>query len=142
MTRLFQYRFPEGSAEGLEGHSFGNLFIVAMSEVTGSMEEAIRETGRVLAVRGRILPSTLEDIRLAALTSEGKRDPRRVEDHVVGEADSSAVAGAAASDGVSGDGQRDHQRGRDRGGSGSLYTSVLPNLLVPNLRVASRSRRR
>ncbi|HEX5142088.1 MAG TPA: gluconeogenesis factor YvcK family protein, partial [Dehalococcoidia bacterium] len=58
MTRLFQYRFNEGS--GLEGHSFGNLFIVAMSGITGNFEEAVRETSRVLAVRGLILPSTLQ----------------------------------------------------------------------------------
>jgi hypothetical protein len=57
MTKLFQYRFSEGS--GLEGHSFGNLFIVAMSGVTGSFENAIRESSRVLAVQGQILPSTL-----------------------------------------------------------------------------------
>jgi len=56
MTKLFQYRFPEGSA--LAGHSFGNLFIVAMTGVVGSFEEAIRQTSRVLAVRGEILPST------------------------------------------------------------------------------------
>ena len=72
MTRLFQYRFPAESGEGLSGHSFGNLFIVAMSEVTGSMEQAIHETGRVLAVRGQILPSTLEDVRLAARTRDGR----------------------------------------------------------------------
>ena len=57
MSRLFQYRFTEG--EGLEGHSFGNLFIVAMTEVTGNFEKAVRETSRVLAVRGQILPATL-----------------------------------------------------------------------------------
>ncbi len=68
MTRLFQYRFSEGS--GLEGHSFGNLFIVAMSGVTGSFEEAIRETSRVLAVRGNILPSTLANVTLSANTED------------------------------------------------------------------------
>src|SRR5581483_3477118 len=58
VTKLFQYRFTEGSGSELAGHSFGNLFIVAMSEVVGNMEEAIRQTGRVLAVRGQIIPST------------------------------------------------------------------------------------
>ena len=62
MSRLFQYRFGQGS--GLDGHSFGNLFIVAMSGITGNFEEAIREASRVLAVRGRILPSTLENVTL------------------------------------------------------------------------------
>jgi hypothetical protein len=51
VTRLFQYRFGDDAGDGIAGHSFGNLFIVAMSEVTGNMEEAIRETSRVLAVR-------------------------------------------------------------------------------------------
>ena len=64
MSRLFQYRFGPGS--GLDGHSFGNLFIVAMSGVTGNFEEAIRESSRVLAVRGQILPSTLENVTLCA----------------------------------------------------------------------------
>ena len=54
LSRLFQHRFQKGS--GLEGHSFGNLFIVAMTAVTGNFEEAVRETSRVLAVRGQILP--------------------------------------------------------------------------------------
>ena len=83
MTRLFQYRFPEDSGPGLAGHSFGNLFIVAMSAVTGSMEQAIHETGRVLAVRGQILPSTLEDVRLVARTKSGKtiRGNRRSRPH-------------------------------------------------------------
>ena len=68
MTKLFQYRFSEGS--GLEGHSFGNLFIVAMSGVTGNFEEAVRATSRVLAVRGQILPSTLANVTLSAHTED------------------------------------------------------------------------
>src|SRR5919205_3941121 len=64
MSRLFQYRFGPGS--GLEGHSFGNLFIVAMSGVVGNFEEALRESSRVLAVRGQIMPSTLENVVLCA----------------------------------------------------------------------------
>ena len=68
MSKLFQYRFTEGT--GLEGHSFGNLFIVAMSEVTGNFEAAIHEASRVLNVRGTILPSTLEDVTLSARTHE------------------------------------------------------------------------
>jgi hypothetical protein len=60
MARLFQYRFGEGSDLG--GHSFGNLFVLAMTGVTGSFEHALRETSRVLAVQGVILPSTLQDV--------------------------------------------------------------------------------
>src|SRR5207245_9026465 len=63
VKQLFNHRFHEGS---LDGHSFGNLFIMAMAEVTGNFEHALRESGRVLAVRGAIIPSTLHDVPLAA----------------------------------------------------------------------------
>ena len=69
MTELFQYRF-EGAGD-LEGHSFGNLFLVAMTGVTGSFEQAIRESSRVLAVRGNVLPSSLSDIELYAELENG-----------------------------------------------------------------------
>jgi hypothetical protein len=64
LAQLFQYRFSSGA--GLEGHTFGNLFLTALSEITGSFEEAIAESGRVLSVHGRVLPSTLHDVRLVA----------------------------------------------------------------------------
>ncbi|MEE9276952.1 MAG: gluconeogenesis factor YvcK family protein [Dehalococcoidia bacterium] len=136
MTNLFQYRFPRGSGAGLEGHSFGNLFIVAMSDVTGSMEEAIRETSRVLAVRGGILPSTLEDVRLVARTAEG-RTIRGESAITAAETEITSVAlepqqPAAYPDAVNA------VRTADliTVGPGSLFTSVLPNLMVPELRLA------
>src|SRR6266516_539360 len=98
MTTLFQHRFKEGS---LNGHSFGNLFIMAMAEITGDFEHAIRESGRVLAVRGQIVPSTLRDVTLIAemaealkaspaikvfvcnvATQPGETDAFRVSDHL------------------------------------------------------------
>src|SRR5947209_12341115 len=63
MKQLFDHRFKEGS---LDGHSFGNLFIMAMADVTGNFEHALRESGKVLAVKGTILPSTLQDVTLVA----------------------------------------------------------------------------
>jgi uncharacterized cofD-like protein len=69
MMELFQYRF-EGAGE-LEGHSFGNLFLVAMTAVTGNFEQSIRESSRVLAVRGKVLPASLEDIELYAELQNG-----------------------------------------------------------------------
>src|SRR5262249_43089616 len=63
VKQLFNHRFENGS---LNGHSFGNLFIMAMAEVTGNFERALRESGRVLAVRGNIIPSTLHDVTLVA----------------------------------------------------------------------------
>ena len=69
MKELFEYRFTEGN--GLAGHSFGNLFIAAMSGVTGNFEQAVSESSRVLKVTGRIVPSTLVDVRLTADMADG-----------------------------------------------------------------------
>ena len=63
-TQLFQYRFGEGA--GLNGHSLGNLLITALTDITGSFEEAVAESGRVLAVQGKVFPSTLHDVKLVA----------------------------------------------------------------------------
>jgi len=63
MTKLFQYRFKDGS---LQGHSFGNLFITAMSEVSGDFTEAVKKSSEILAIRGRVLPSSIEDVTLCA----------------------------------------------------------------------------
>jgi len=68
VKELFNHRFTEGS---LDGHSFGNLFIMAMADITGNFEHALRESGRVLAVRGAIIPSTLHDVTLVASVNGG-----------------------------------------------------------------------
>lgn len=131
MTKLFQYRFSEGS--GLDGHSFGNLFIVAMSGVTGSFEQAIRESGRVLAVRGQILPSTIENVTLCAELVD--------EAHVAGESQISLSTKAIKRVYL----QPEYPMAYPEAiraildadlivvGPGSLYTSILPNLLVRDL---------
>ena len=62
VTDLFRYRFSEG--EGLTGHSFGNLFLAAMTGITGNFDRAIKESSRVLNIKGRVLPATLERVRL------------------------------------------------------------------------------
>jgi len=69
MAKLFQHRFKKG--HGLEGHNFGNLFITTMSEILGDFEEAVKESSAVLAVRGRVLPSTLQDVVLGAELEDG-----------------------------------------------------------------------
>jgi uncharacterized cofD-like protein len=134
MTRLFQYRFNEGT--GLEGHSFGNLFIIAMSDVAGGFEEAVRETSRVLAVRGQILPSSLAHVTVHARTedqetisgeSEITLRGKRIQEvflqppHV--QANPEAIRAILEADIVV-------------VGPGSLLTSVLPNLLVDGIRQA------
>ena len=75
MTQLFQYRFGEDS--GLDGHSFGNLYITAMAAITGSFESALAESGRVLAVRGRVIPSTLAEVNLCAEIARPQMASRR-----------------------------------------------------------------
>src|SRR5437588_4572404 len=70
LTDLFRYRFNEG--EGLSGHSFGNLFLAAMTGVTGDFDDAIKASSRVLNVKGRVLPSTLAVARLCAKLSDGR----------------------------------------------------------------------
>lgn len=141
LTQLFQYRFS--GAGGLDGHSFGNLLITALSEITGSFEEAVSESGRVLSVHGRVLPSTLHDVKLVAdMQLPNTLNEVRVE----------------------GESNIPHMTGRVRRvwlepndapafppvikailnadlvivGPGSLYTSLLPNLLVKDLLAAIR----
>jgi uncharacterized cofD-like protein len=70
LGRLFQYRFHAG--RGLRGHSFGNLFLTALSHVTGDFAEAVRVSGEVLAIRGRIFPATLQNVSLEAVMTDGK----------------------------------------------------------------------
>jgi hypothetical protein len=71
LTELFQYRFRAG--DGLTGHSFGNLFLTAMSDITGDLEQAVAASSKVLAVRGQVLPATLSDVRLWAELADGRR---------------------------------------------------------------------
>jgi len=134
MSKLFQYRFTEGT--GLEGHSFGNLFIVAMAEVTGNFETAILEASRVLNVRGTILPSTLEDVTLSARTHEDEmvhgehnitERGGRIRDLYLNPSDAEAHPDAV---------RAVLEADLIVIGPGSLYTSVLPNLLVPGLQKA------
>jgi len=136
LEKLLQYRFTARSE--LAGHSFGNLFLAAMTDITGDFETAVKETSRVLAVRGRVLPSARRDVVLAAVFVDGTRVvgesqiplvgkkiarvelvPKDVEPlpevlEAIAEADAIVV------------------------GPGSLYTSILPNLLVPGIAEAVR----
>lgn len=133
MSRLFEYRFSEG--EGLEGHSFGNLFILAMTEVAGNFEEAVRETSRVLAVRGQILPATLSALTICARTNEGDivRGESSITEHGhVKEIFLDPPAIQANPDAIRAILQAD----LIICGPGSLMTSVLPNMLVEGIRRA------
>jgi uncharacterized cofD-like protein len=127
---LFQHRFSDG---GLSGHSFGNLFLAALAEVTGSFDLAIQECSRVLKIRGRVLPSTLESISLWAermaggppvngetAIGEGDGPCRRVWLEPEPRAHGPAVQAVEEADLV-------------LLGPGSLFTSVLPHLAVPEI---------
>lgn len=145
LGQLFQYRFPD-SSDGLDGHSFGNLFISALAEITGSFEEAVAESGRVLAVHGNVLPATLHDVRLVADV---------ILPHTVSEV---RIEGESSIPETSGKVRRVWLEPNEPPaypgviqailsaeliviGPGSLYTSILPNLLVPDIASAIRTSR-
>jgi len=145
LTQLFQYRFADGGAE-LDGHSFGNLFISALAEITGSFEEAIAESGRVLSVHGRVLPATLHDVRLvAAIMPPNTTQEIRIEgesripetkgriQRVWLEPDSPPAFPVVIRALLNAD--------MIVIGPGSLFTSILPNLLVPDVAAAVRASR-
>lgn len=131
MAELFQYRFNEG--DGLVGHSFGNLFIAAMCGIAGDFDRAIKESSRVLAIKGRVLPSTLANVSLEATLEDGttvtgetsisksSRPIQRV--RLVPSACQAlpeALEAILAADLII-------------LGPGSLFTSIMPNLLVPGI---------
>jgi uncharacterized cofD-like protein len=134
LARLFQHRFEAG--EGLSGHSFGNLFLAALTEITGDFPQAILTAERILSVRGTILPATTADLALRATTVAGRivegesaigrtGEPiARIE--LVPAAPAAYPPALAAI------------LGADLIvlGPGSLYTSILPNLLLPEIRAA------
>ena len=70
LRNLFNYRFPKGSFAG--GHSFGNLFISALEQVTGSMSEAVKVASEVLAIQGKVIPATTDNVRLMLETADGR----------------------------------------------------------------------
>jgi len=143
IAQLFQYRFVNGGGD-LEGHSFGNLFISALTNLTGSFEKAVAESGKVLSVHGKVLPATLHDVRLLA----DKALP-----YVDGEV---TINGESKIPQIKGQVRRIWLEPKNPPaypeaiqkilnadliaiGPGSLYTSIIPNLLVPDIAKALKS---
>jgi uncharacterized cofD-like protein len=134
LTRLFQYRFPNGG--GLAGHSFGNLFLTALTGITGDFYQAILTAERVLSVRGQIYPATLVDVRLEGVGSSGQvylgesaigRSGEPLERVTIVPPNPPAFAPAV---------EAIERADLVLLGPGSLYTSILPNLLIASIRRA------
>lgn len=136
LASVFQYRF--GGESPLSGHNFGNLFVAALTSITGDFMEAIRLASEILATRGRILPATTSDLQLEAVLADGTRIRGETN---ISQASSrivrvelfpreaaplpQALAAIAQADIIT-------------VGPGSLYTSLIPNLLVPGVAAAIR----
>jgi len=136
MAKLFQYRFSNGD---LRGHSFGNLFLVAMSSVLGDFLLGIKETSKVLAIRGRVLPSTLTRVRLKAYFEDGTE--------IIGETAISSYKKSRikkielipidACEKIPATPEAILALGRSDliiVGPGSLYTSIIPNLILEDIK--------
>ncbi|MBU4311661.1 MAG: YvcK family protein [Candidatus Omnitrophica bacterium] len=131
MRDLFQFRF--GNESELKGHSFGNLFITAMSKVTGDFEKAIKESSKVLAIRGRVIPSTFDKVQLVAEYQNGQKT--KGETKIVEQA---FPIRRVFLEPVNCRPSKESFEAIDEAdiiilGPGSLYTSVIPNLLVSGI---------
>ena len=131
LSRLFQYRFKAG--EGLEGHSFGNLFLSAMTDITGDFSEAVKHAAAILATRGYIFPATTSNAQLYAIMDDGSvvrgetnitASNRRITELRMAPANARPAAAAL---------QAIENADLITIGPGSLFTSLVPNLLVPDL---------
>lgn len=128
---LFQYRFEMGN--GLKGHSFGNLFITALTKVTGDFEKAVAESSKVLAIRGRVIPSTLSKVTLVGEFMDGT--------YLEGETNITDAQKPLRSIRLKPDDCSACPEALDAienadliiMGPGSLYTSILPNLLIKDI---------
>ncbi|WP_409343945.1 uridine diphosphate-N-acetylglucosamine-binding protein YvcK [Paenibacillus sp. MBLB4367] len=131
LSKMLQHRFQAGN--GLAGHSLGNLILAAMKEITGDFVSGVRELSRVLAVRGRVLPASVQPLVLTALMEDGSV--------VVGESKIPLAGGRIKRVSIDPPDAKPldealeaiEQADAILMGPGSLYTSIIPNLLVPDI---------
>jgi uncharacterized cofD-like protein len=147
MTQLLQYRFgasvadSDGVGRELQGHAFGNLLLAALAGITGSFDEALLAAQRVLAMRGRVMPSSLANVKLIADVLMGDSPETATLQRIVGESSISMAGGRIQRVTLDPSDLRAYppalkaifQADLILIGPGSLYTSILPNLLVPDL---------
>jgi len=131
LTRLFQYRFSRGN--GLEGHTFGNLFLSALTTITGSLEKAVQASSKVLSVQGQVIPATGMDVMLWAELGSGEKifgesliSKSTNPINRIGCIPENPPALPAAIESI-------READLIVLGPGSLFTSLLPNLLVPEI---------
>ena len=131
LTRLFQYRFSRG--DGLEGHTFGNLFLSALTTITGSLEKAVQASSKVLSVQGQVIPATGMDVMLWAELNSGEKifgesliSKSKIPINRIGCVPENPPALPAALESI-------READLIVLGPGSLFTSLLPNLLVPEI---------
>lgn len=134
LYELFQYRFDNG---GLKGMSFGNLFIAALEKTTGGFDKALREASRILAVQGKVIPSSLTNTHVCARLADGSTVREEVNVRATGKARIEEVYLDPADAQVSQEAIEEiEQANLIVLGPGSLYTSVITNLLVPGIKAA------
>lgn len=134
MRKLFTYRYEKG--EGLEGHSFGNLFLTALAEVSGGMEKALEETGKILNIKGKVLPVTLSNSNLVAEYENGLKISGENEIDVPkhdGKLHIKKLILEPEAEPFSKTLQAISEADLIILGPGDLYTSLIPNLLVPKV---------
>ena len=131
LTRLFQYRFSRG--DGLEGHTFGNLFLSALTTITGSLEKAVQASSKVLSVQGQVIPATGIDVMLWAELDNGEKvfgesliSKSTKPINRIGCIPENPPALPAAIESI-------READLIVLGPGSLFTSLLPNFLVPEI---------